>query len=77
MAAGLGSPGATVPQEAARVALEEFVEMATRAALRALDERGAGAQVTARAAQPSAPAAAGLPGVRIIIGIILGSNPPE
>jgi hypothetical protein len=55
---------------AAQISLEEFIEIATRAALRALAERGGGGQVAALSPQPLPPEAAIRPGGRIITGII-------
>lgn len=60
----------TTVTKATQVGLEEFIEVATRATLRALNGRGTGGQVAGLEPQPLPPEAAALPEIRIIIGLI-------
>lgn len=58
---------------ASQISLEEFIEVATRAALRAVESQGAGGRVAALNPQPLPPGAseaAVRPGGRVITGII-------
>jgi len=56
---------------ASQIGLEEFIEVAMRAALRAVESQGAGGRVSALSAQPPAAGAAAVrPGGRIITGIM-------
>jgi hypothetical protein len=63
--------------QATQVALDEFVEVATRAASRAIEVRGSGVRVTPRSSQPSASDSAALAGIRIIIGVVLEAGSPS
>jgi hypothetical protein len=56
--------------KASHISLEEFIEVAMRAAIRAVESQGAGGTVAEINPQPLPPEAAVRPGGRIITGIV-------